>query len=297
MQNQIKKAVIPAAGLGTRFLPATKTVPKELLPIVDIPTILLIAEEAVQAGIEDIILVSGRQKSAIEDLFDISVELEQLLETKGEMHRLDRVKKLRDSANFISIRQKQALGLGHAVNTAYPIIGNQAFAVLLGDEIMVPKSADENVTLQLAKGFAEFGASCVSMMAVPKDQVSKYGILKGEMVKDEVMKVEDVVEKPAADKAPSNWALPGRYVFSGQLFDHLKNLKPGRGGEIQLTDGMTAIAQSEGLFAQTFSAKRYDAGDKLGYLKAQIEFGLDHPETAEGLKSYLKDLSTRLGAN
>ncbi len=285
---KIKKAIIPAAGLGTRFLPVTKTVPKELLPIVDTPILLYIVEEALQAGIEDIVIIAGRNKTAIEDFFDRSYELEDNLYKSGKTELLSVVQRIQELVTIISVRQKEAKGLGHAIATARSVVGDEPFAVLLGDEIMV--SEKDNVTSQLCQLFEKSKVSTVAVMEVAPQEVSKYGIIEHEKATQGLMKVTSVVEKPSPEKAPSRWALPGRYVFTAELFDHLKNLKPGKNGEIQLTDAMTLLAQKEGLVATSFVAQRYDAGDKLGYLQANIEMGLKHPEIGESLRAYLKNL-------
>lgn len=288
---KIKKAVIPAAGLGTRFLPATKTVPKELLPIVDTPILFYVVQEAIEAGIEDIIIVAGRNKTAIEDFFDRSYELEDTLAKNSKTELLKIVKNIQEMVNIISIRQKEAKGLGHAVYTAHPIVGKEPFAVLLGDEIMIKKPGQpKNVTAQLCDLYGQKECSTVAVMEVPNNEVSKYGIVAVDDSQAEAMKVSSVIEKPSPEQAPSRLALPGRYVFTAQLFDHLRDLPPGKNGEIQLTDAMTAIAQAEGLYATRFVAQRYDAGDKLGYLQANIEMGLKHPQLGESLRSYLKSL-------
>ncbi len=287
----LKKAVIPAAGLGTRFLPATKTVPKELLPIVDKPILLYVVEEAINAGIEDIVIVAGRNKNAIEDFFDRSYELEDTLYKTGKTELLKIVKDIQEMVQVISIRQKEAKGLGHAVYTAKPVVGDQAFAVLLGDEIMINEPGSPSVTAQLNGRFQESGCSTVAVMEVAQNDVQKYGIVAVENQETENMKVTSVVEKPHPDEAPSRLALPGRYIFNASLFDYLENQPPGKNGEIQLTDAMTAEAKGTGLYATRFVAKRYDAGDKLGYLQANIELGLKHPQVGDSLKAYLKSLS------
>lgn len=289
--KKVKKAIIPAAGLGTRFLPATKSIPKEMLPIVDKPIILYVIEEAVAAGIEDVILITGRQKYSIEDFFDKSYEVEDTLEKQGKTDLLNRIRKIRDLTNIISIRQKEALGLGHAVYTGYPIVGNEPFAVLLGDEIMVGKPT---VTEELCTAYEKSGISTVALMDVPQKDVVKYGIVEATKGKGNLYQITDVVEKPAMNKAPSTLALPGRYVFDGEIFKHLAKTKPGKNGEIQLTDGMTALAKTKGLNGLTFKALRYDAGDKFGYLKANIELGLKHSEVGGELKTYLKQLAKDL---
>lgn len=290
MSTKIKKAVIPAAGLGTRFLPATKTIPKELLPIVDRPSLLYIVEECVHAGIEDIVLISGRGKSAIEDLFDTSYELEAVLEKSGKLDLLETIRPLKDMANIISIRQKEALGLGHAVFTAAPIVGKEPFAVLLGDEIMVNEQGKGEGVAQLCDRYSDLQQSVVAMMEVGLDQVHKYGIVDGKMEQDNLFRVSNVVEKPSAEAAPSRWALPGRYAFDAKIFDYLKETRPGKNGEIQLTDGMCRLAESPGLWATQLTSRRFDAGDKFGYLQANIELGLQHSEVGSRLKQYLKDL-------
>lgn len=285
----VKKAVIPAAGLGTRFLPATKTIPKELLPIVDTPILLYVVKEAIDAGAEDIVIIAGRNKTAIEDFFDRSYELEDTLAKSGKTELLNIVKDIQEMVNVISVRQKEAKGLGHAVYTAKPVVGNEPFAVLLGDEIMVnPKTS---VTAQLANHFNQVERSTVAVMEVPEKDVVKYGIVAVDDDSKDLMKVSDVIEKPDVDKAPSRLALPGRYIFTAKVFESLENMPPGKNGEIQLTDAMTAVAKSEGMYATRFEAQRYDAGDKFGYLQANIEMGLKHPQVGEQLKNYLKSLN------
>ena len=294
MTTKVKKAVIPAAGLGTRFLPATKTVPKEMLPIVDRPIILYIVEEAVRAGIEDIILISGRHKTEIEDFFDVSYELEMKLEQTGKVEWLEMVRKVRSMANIISIRQKQPLGLGHAVLTSRPIVGKEPFAVMLGDEIMVSRPEEDTCTETLVKSFESTGLSTVAAMEVAESEVSKYGIVEGVKQADGIIRVSNVIEKPSKGQTTSRWALPGRYVFSADIFQYLQETKPGKNGEIQLTDAMTELARSPGLLASGFSSRRYDAGDKLGFLQANIELGLEHPELSSSLREYLRELARKL---
>ena len=292
--NKVRKALIPAAGLGTRFLPATKSVPKEMLPIVDAPILLYIVEEAVRAGIEDIVIIAGRGKTAIEDFFDRSYELEDQLVKTGKEDLLSRLVRIREMANIISIRQKEAKGLGHAVYCGQPIIGKEDFAVLLGDEIMISSPEEATATQQLVDIFTSTGQSTVAVMEVAPNEVEKYGIIEYETNADGYFQVKSIVEKPARDKAPSRFALPGRYVFSHAIFEYLKNTKPGKNGEIQLTDAMCEVAKHHGLLATTVTARRYDAGDKLGYLAANIELALERPELANELKSYLKKLAGRL---
>ncbi len=294
MSRRVRKAIIPAAGLGTRFLPATKTIPKEMLPIVDRPTILLVVEEAVRAGIEDIILIAGRQKTAIEDFFDVSYELEDKLERDGKLEYLGILKRVRSLANVISVRQKQPLGLGHAVYCGRSVVGDEPFAVLLGDELMISRANEETTTETLAKTYVATGLSTVAIMEVPESETSKYGIVEGETMSDGTLRVRNVIEKPARGQTESRWALPGRYVFSSKIFNYLENTKPGKNGEIQLTDAMMQVAREDGLLGSRFQARRYDAGDKLGYLQANIELALDNPELAAGLKTYLKQLVQKI---
>lgn len=288
--SQVKKAIIPAAGLGTRFLPATKTVPKEMLNLVDAPTILYVVEEAVEAGIEDIVLIAGRGKHAIEDFFDTSYELEDKLAHSGKLNLLDRLLKIRNMANIISIRQKQALGLGHAVYCGRPVVGNEPFAVLLGDEITVSLNGEKTVTSQLVDNFEKTGTSSVSIMQVPERDVSKYGIAEVEKIEDHRHKVLSLVEKPKPNEVKSRMALAGRYVFDGAIFEELKHGTPGMGGEIQLTDSMKNLMEKKGLEAMTINTKRFDAGDKLGYLKATVELALMNPALEKDFRAYLTEL-------
>ncbi len=292
--SKVKKAIIPAAGLGTRFLPATKTVPKEMLTIVDAPIIFYVVEEAVKAGIEDIVLIQGRGKTAIEDFFDTSYELEDKLSKDGKLNLLERLIKIREMANIISVRQKQPMGLGHAVLCGEKIVGDSPFAVLLGDEIMVPRNGEPPTVAQLAKLYEENLGSVVSVMEVPNEDVSKYGIADIQKMRSDLFKVNGFIEKPSLEKAPSRWALPGRYVFSPDIFSYLKKAKPGVLGEIQLTDSMNEMSKQQPFFASPLVCQRFDAGDKLGYLKANVELGLKHPEVRDGLKKYLLQLTSQL---
>ncbi len=292
--SKLKKAIIPAAGLGTRFLPATKTVPKEMLTIVDAPIIFYVVEEAVKAGIEDIVLIQGRGKTAIEDFFDTSYELEDKLSKDGKINLLERLIKIREMANIISVRQKQPLGLGHAVLCGEKVVGNSPFAVLLGDEIMVSQKGGSTTTSELAEIYDDTKSSTVAVMQVEDKDVSKYGIADVEKIKENYFRVKGFVEKPKLENAPSRWALPGRYVFTPEIFSYLKNAKPGVLGEIQLTDSMNELAKDQKVFASQFSSQRFDAGDKLGYLKANVELGLQHPELAKDLQKYILDLATSL---
>lgn len=286
---KIKKAVIPAAGLGTRFLPATKSVPKEMLTIVDAPIIFYVVEEAINAGIEDIVLIQGRGKSAIEDFFDTSYELEDKLQKDKKYHLLDRLTQIRNMANIISIRQKQPLGLGHAVLCAEPVIGKDPFAVLLGDEIMLPKNGQPlNALGQLCQQFESLQSSIVAVMQVTDSDVKKYGIANFESDQIEFpARVTGFIEKPNPQDIKSRWALPGRYTFTSEIFNEIRNSDPGVLGEIQLTDAMNTLAQKMPFYAYPTESSRYDAGDKLGYLVANIELALKHPELGQPLHDYL----------
>ncbi len=289
MNTQVKKAVIPAAGLGTRFLPATKSIPKELLPIVDRPILLYIIEECLNANINEIVLISGRNKEAIEDFFDVSFELEWALENSGRTDLLADLKAIRDQICLMSIRQKQALGLGHAVLTAKPAVGNEPFAVLLGDEVVFTEEGKPSAIAQLKSKFESLGSCVASVMEVSKENVSKYGIIDGTRQADGVWQVKGVVEKPAPQEAPSCFALTGRYVFDAQIFAEIENCPPGKNNEIQLADAMNLLAKNSALFAMPFEGRRFDAGDKLGYLKANVEVALKHPELAKEFESYLTE--------
>jgi UTP--glucose-1-phosphate uridylyltransferase len=255
-------------------------------------------EEVARAGFEDVVLIQGRGKTAIEDFFDVSYELEEKLEREGKTDWLSSLKNIRNSINVISIRQKRALGLGHAIWTARPVIGDEPFAVLLGDEIMINKESETPVIGQLAQRFANTGLSTVAMMKVPDSDTHKYGIVAGDTAASEagieVLRVRDVVEKPSVGTAPSNWALPGRYVFDAEILRELADAKPGKNGEIQLTDAMQSIAKQKGMLASTFVGRRYDAGDKLGYLQANIELALERDDLRVDLSRYLKSLAGRL---
>ena len=285
---KVHKAVIPVAGLGTRFLPATKTVPKEMLPIVDKPTLLYIMEEIVAAGITDVVLIAGRGKSAIEDFFDTSYEVEDTLEKAGRTELLKPVHEIIKELRVVSIRQHVALGLGHAVLCAEPAIGREPFAVLLGDEIMITKPGRPSGIAQLVRIYDETKQSTVAVMEVPESDVSKYGIVEVSQKGPNLWSVHDVVEKPEIGKAPSHLALPGRYVFTGSIFEDLRQTRPGRGGEIQLTDAMRQLARREGMLATVIEAQRFDAGDKLGYLMANVELGLCHPQIGAAFEQYLR---------
>ena len=286
---KIRKAVIPAAGLGTRFLPATKTIPKEMLPIVDKPTILYNVEEIIAAGIPELILIAGRDKTSIEDFFDTSYELEELLEKRGETSLLKDMRHWRKQIKVVSIRQQGALGLGHAVACAESVVGKEPFAVLLGDEIMISRPNKPSAIKQLTEIYERTGTSVVAVMEVAAAEVTKYGIVDADPTAEPgLWKVKNVVEKPTVDSAPSRLALPGRYVFHPEIFNCMREVRPGRGGEIQLSDGMILLAQRFGLLATTVDAQRFDAGDKLGFLQANVELALRHPEVGREFEKYLK---------
>lgn len=296
--GSVKKAVIPVAGLGTRFLPASKNVAKELFPIVDKPILLYNVEEIVSAGIEELILVTGPGKTSIEEFFKPSKQLEDALAKSGKSEWLDSWRSACAKIKVTSVRQEQPLGLGHAVLCAATAVGGEAFALLLGDEIMISKHGKKSGIGQLIHTFEQTGVSTVAVMKVPDSDIHKYGMVQVEktQIKENLWKILDVVEKPGLlgrEKfLPNNFALPGRYVFSPAIFDRLREIKPGRNGELQLTDAMTLVAKEEGLLsglrATILDTVRYDAGDKLGYLVANVELGMQHPEIGEAFQAYLK---------
>ncbi|QHW35200.1 UTP--glucose-1-phosphate uridylyltransferase GalU [Paenibacillus rhizovicinus] len=285
---KIRKAVIPAAGLGTRFLPATKAQPKEMLPIVDKPAIQYIVEEAVQSGIESIIIVTGRNKKSIEDHFDKSVELEQLLEDKGKHKLLQEVQAISGMASIHFIRQKEPLGLGHAILCAKQFIGDEPFAVLLGDDIMV---SEPPALSRLIGVYRQTNRQVIGVREVPNEDVSKYGIVKPASASmNGVYRIGGLVEKPSAHEAPSNLAIMGRYVLKPDIFPVLEQLERGTGGEYQLTDALHAMCASDESLALTLGGKRYDIGDKIGYMKAIIEVGLQREELRDVLLPYLRQI-------
>lgn len=289
---KITKAVIPAAGLGTRVLPATKNMPKEMFPIVDKPTIQYIVEEAVAAGITDILIITNRGKGLIEDHFDASPELEGMLEKGGKTEFLETVKKISSLANITFIRQKEMKGLGHAVLKAKSFVGNEPFAVLYGDGVIVSETP---AIKQLIDCYGEYGRGVVGVKKVAEKDIHKYGSLKVENLHDNVFKCTDMKEKPQTkEEVLSLYSILDRCVLPAEIFDILENTKPGAGGEIQLTDAMREIAITEGMTAVEFEGKRYDMGNKFGILQAQIEVGLKHPETAEQLKDYIKEIAKTL---
>lgn len=286
--KKVRKAIIPAAGLGTRFLPATKAQPKEMLPIVDKPTIQYIVEEAVASGIEDILIITGRSKRSIEDHFDHNIEIENLLEQKGNTELLNLVHDISEMVDIHYIRQKEPRGLGHAVLCARKFIGNEPFAVLLGDDIVV---SEKPCLKQLIDVYEELGSSVLGVQHVGMNQVNKYGIVATEeSMGQHTIKVKTLVEKPPVEEAPSDIAILGRYVIEPEIFDILENTPPGAGGEIQLTDALKILALQTGMYAHVFQGKRYDVGDKLGFLQATVEFALGRSDLREPFARYLREL-------
>lgn len=286
----IKKAIIPAAGLGTRFLPATKAQPKEMLPIVDKPSIQYIIEEAVAAGIEDILIITGRSKRAIEDHFDYAPELERELEKKGKTDTLAELRRISDMVNIQYIRQKEPRGLGHAVYCAHSFINDEPFAVLLGDDVAV---CEQPAIGQLMDVYDRYHASVLGVSAVPRELVSNYGVVAPDpsftSEQKGLVKVAGLVEKPPVDQAPSNTAIFGRYIITPAIFDVLAHTKPGAGNEIQLTDALKELMKSEDMYALNFEGKRYDIGSKIGFLKATVDFALQREDLKEPFMQFLKE--------
>ena len=291
MRQTVKKAIIPAAGLGTRFLPATKAQAKEMLPIVDKPTLQYIIEEAIESGIEEILIVTGRNKKSIEDHFDRSVELELELEQKGKTAMLEMVQDISNMVNIHYIRQKEPKGLGHAIHCAKSFIGNEPFAVLLGDDIV---DASTPCLKQMIDAYDEYKTTVLGVQEVAKENVDKYGILDVKHIEDRVYKVKDMVEKPAVEEAPSNIAILGRYIITPEIFNILENQAPGKGGEIQLTDALQTLATKEAIYAYNFEGRRYDVGDKLGFLEATVDFALKRPELRDEFIEFLKIKSDQI---
>ena len=288
---RVRKAVFPAAGWGTRFLPATKAQPKEMLPLVDKPVIQYAVEEAVAAGIEQVIIVTSSQKRAIEDHFDLNYELEHLLEEKGEIEKLRQVRHISDLAQIAYVRQKEQLGLGHAVLMAKDVIGHEPFAVILPDDVLI---ADRPVIGQLIHAYHEHHGSVVAVTEVPAEETSRYGVIAGEPVengdRNRTYRVTGIVEKPEPGSAPSNLAVIGRYVLTPKIFDKLEATQRGAGGEIQLTDAIQALMEEQAVFGYAFEGQRYDAGTTMGWLRASIELALGRPEFAGDMRDYLKSL-------
>jgi UTP--glucose-1-phosphate uridylyltransferase len=292
MNAKVRKAVFPAAGLGTRFLPATKAQPKEMLPLVDKPLIQYGVEEAIHSGVQNIIIVTGRGKTAIEDHFDVSFELEHLLETRNKKDLLASVRAVSDMINVSYVRQKEALGLGHAVLRARELVGDEPFAVILSDDVI---DADVPALRQLLDVYEFYGAPVLALMEVPKDSISAYGVVDAEPVShhgggDRLYRIRNLVEKPKPQDAPSNLAIIGRYVLTPEVFHSLETITPGSGGELQLTDGLKHTLRSRPIYGYRFEGTRYDAGDKLGFLKATVEFALKRHDLGEPFRSYLKSL-------
>ena len=291
MSKRVRKAIIPAAGLGTRFLPATKSQPKEMLPIVDKPTLQYIIEEAIESGIEEILIVTGRSKKSIEDHFDRSVELELELEQKGKTEMLEMVQDISNMVNIHYIRQKEPKGLGHAVHCAKSFIGNEPFAVLLGDDIV---DAETPCLKQMINAYDEYKTSILGVQEVAKENVDKYGRLDVKHIEDRVYKVKDMVEKPSVEDAPSNIAILGRYIITPEIFNILETQEAGKGGEIQLTDALQTLATKEAIYAYNFEGRRYDVGDKLGFLEATVDFALKRPELKEEFSAFLRSKATHM---
>ena len=292
MVAKVRKAVFPAAGLGTRFLPATKAQPKEMLPIVDKPLIQYGVEEAMHSGIQNIIIVTGRGKSSIEDHFDVSFELEHLLGSKNKADMLSMVRDISDMIDVSYVRQKEALGLGHAVLRAKELVGNEPFAVILSDDII---ASETPCVRQLLDVYEFYGASVVALMEVPNDQISAYGVVDAELVADNgrenrLYRIRNMVEKPKAADAPSNLAIIGRYVLTPEIFTCIERIEPGSGGEIQLTDALKFMLRNRPIYGLKFEGKRYDAGDKLGFLKATVEFALSRHDLGDPFRDYLRTI-------
>ncbi|WP_342430870.1 UTP--glucose-1-phosphate uridylyltransferase GalU [Neobacillus sp. FSL H8-0543] len=286
---KIRKAIIPAAGLGTRFLPATKAQPKEMLPIVDKPTIQYIVEEAVASGIEEIIIIIGRGKRSIEDHFDKSYELEDTLFKKNKHELLEQVKKISNLVNIVYVRQKEPKGLGHAILCAKSVIGNEPFAVMLGDDIVM---SDIPCLKQVIDVYEYYNSSVVAVQGVPEEDVSKYGIIKpkGAMLESNLFHIDSLVEKPSKEEAPSRFAIMGRYVLSPEIFDILARIPIGQGDELQLTDAINELNKQQAVLAYNFEGRRYDIGDKIGFIKATIDFALQRDDISEQVKDYLKEV-------
>lgn len=291
MAQKVRKAVIPAAGLGTRVLPISKAMPKEMLPIVDKPAIQYIVEEAVRAGIEDILIITNRGKGIIEDHFDHVIELEQRLQASGRTEVLRQVQETAHLANIYFVRQKETRGLGHAVNCARSFVGDEPFAVLYGDDVII---GEDPACGQLCRAYEEYGKGVVGIKQVTPEQILKYSSLAVTPLRDNLYSVTDMIEKPTPDKILSLFSILGRCVLPPSIFDILDNTAPGAGGEIQLTDAMLQLARGEGMVGVDFTGKRYDMGNKLGILQATCEVALQHPEVAEDFRAYLKELAKTL---
>ena len=291
-QPPVRKAVFPVAGLGTRFLPATKASPKEMLPVVDKPLIQYAVEEAYAAGIRHMIFVTGRSKRAIEDHFDTAYELENELETSGKHALLALVRSVQpDDMDCAFVRQPRSLGLGHAVLCAEPLVGNEPFAVLLADDLMMGPQGGEPVLAQMVQAFRQQGRSLLAVQEVPADQVHRYGIVAGEPAGGQLIRIDRIVEKPAPQDAPSRMGVAGRYILTPAIFDEIRNQPTGAGGEIQLTDGIARLMEHEAVYAFQYAGKRYDCGSKEGFLEATVELALQHADVGDSFRAYLKTLS------
>jgi UTP--glucose-1-phosphate uridylyltransferase len=284
-RKEIRKAVIPAAGLGTRFLPVTKSMPKEMLPIIDKPVIHYVVEEAINAGIEDIIIITGRGKRAIEDYFDAAPELEMQLKKQNKTDALKNIREIADLSSIHYIRQKEPNGLGDAILKAEKHIGNEPFAVLLGDDII---ANNDSCMSQLISQYSQLKSSIIAVEQVPPEKISSYGIVKGTRIGPDLLKVQDIIEKPRPDQAPSDLGAVGRYVFVPEIFDYLKATPPGSGDEIQLTDAICRLLKNHPVYAYQFKGKRYDTGDKLGYIEAIIDYALEDPELRQKVIKFLE---------
>jgi len=285
---KVRKGVFPAAGLGTRFLPATKAQPKEMLPLVDKPTIQYVVEEAVASGLGEIIIVTGRGKRAIEDHFDASVELEYYLADRGKMEELAQIKTISELASVFYVRQNEPRGLGHAILCAQPLVGQEPFAVFLGDDVVAARTP---CMRQLLDVFERYRGPVIAVERVPPERIHRYGVIAGRLLGDNVYEISDLVEKPTAAEAPSDLAIIGRYVLTPDLFPILAETGEDKSGEIQLTSGLRTLRARRPMYALAFEGKRYDTGDKLGFLKATVEFALARPDLADEFRAYLKGLS------
>jgi len=289
---KVRKAVIPVAGFGTRLLPATKAQPKEMLAIVDKPAIQYVVEEAVAAGIEEILIINGRNKESIVNHFDKSPELEDALKSSGNTDLLELIETISTMANIHFVRQKEVKGLGYAIQCAKSFVGNEPFAVLLADDIVY--TADKPCLQQLVEVFETKGCSVVGVQKVDSSQVEKYGIIAGDEIDERTYWLTDMLEKPAVDEAPSNIAILGRYIMTPEVFGHLENTNPGKGGEIQLTDALRSLMKEQDIYAYDFEGTRYDTGDKLGFLKATVEYALRHDQLKDDFKAYIKEIACTL---
>jgi UTP--glucose-1-phosphate uridylyltransferase len=288
--TKVRKAVIPAAGLGTRFLPATKSQPKEMVPVIDKPTIQYVVEEAVGAGITDILVITGRGKRAIEDHFDRNFELEFYLEEGKKNEELEQVQAISEMADIHYIRQRDPLGLGHAVSVARQHVGSEPFAVLLGDDIMVD---DSKLLRSMLDCYERYGRSVVAVLEVAREDIKNYGCVSPEAMEEDLVRIRSIVEKPKPEDAPSNLAVIGRYVFTPEIFDALDRITPGAGGELQLTDAISLLLETQTVFGYTFETGRYDIGKKIDFLRATVELALDRPDLGEEFRAFLADLVQR----